>query len=72
MKKLINLSNQQSEKIERDALEKGISFTEMVRRIIDRYYDDKNLPVLVSWANPNFDSLTKSETKFYSTDSSRN
>jgi hypothetical protein len=37
--KFIYFSNQQVQKISKDASEREISFTEMVRRIIDTHYD---------------------------------
>jgi len=44
MKKLMHLSDQQIKRIQKDAEEKEISFTEMVRRIIDRHYEEKDNP----------------------------
>jgi hypothetical protein len=40
-KKLIYFSDQQVSRIQKDADEREISFTEMVRRILDRHYEDK-------------------------------
>jgi hypothetical protein len=40
-KKLIYFSEQQIKHIKKDADEREISFTEMVRRILDKYYEDK-------------------------------
>ena len=40
--KLIYFSDQQIERIQKDADEREISFTEMVRRILDRHYEDKD------------------------------
>jgi len=40
-KKLIYFSNIQVENIQKDADEKEVSFTEMVRRILDNYYDKR-------------------------------
>jgi len=37
--KFIYLSDQQVERISKDALEREISFTEMVRRILDTHYE---------------------------------
>jgi len=42
MKKLIHLSDQQVKRIKEDADQREISFTEMVRRILDRYYEDQD------------------------------
>ena len=42
MKKLINLSDQQVKRIKEDANIREISFTEMVKRIFDRYYEEKD------------------------------
>ena len=39
--KLIYFSDQQINRIQKDSNEKEISFTEMVRRIIDQHYDDR-------------------------------
>jgi hypothetical protein len=41
-KKLIYFSNQQVKNIQRDSKRKEISFTEMVRRILDQYYEKRN------------------------------
>jgi predicted DNA binding CopG/RHH family protein len=38
--KLIRFSIESIEKIQKDAEKKGISFTEMLRRIIDKYYEE--------------------------------
>jgi site-specific recombinase XerD len=40
--KLIYFSDQQINRIGKDALEREISFTEMVRRILDQHYEMKN------------------------------
>ena len=40
-KKLITFSNQLVEKIQKDADEKGVSFNEMTRRLLDQLYDEK-------------------------------
>lgn len=40
-KKLIPFSNDQIVRIQKDANDREISFTEMVRRILDRYYEDQ-------------------------------
>jgi hypothetical protein len=37
--KLIAFSDQHIEQIQKDADEKEISFTEMLRRILDKYYE---------------------------------
>ena len=42
-KKLIYFSEQQIKAIKKDADEREISFTEMVRRILDKHYEEKNL-----------------------------
>lgn len=38
----IYLTDQQVEKIKQEAKEKEIRFSEMLRRIIDTYYEEKN------------------------------
>lgn len=40
-KKLIPFSDDQIVHIQKDADDREISFTEMVRRILDRYYEDQ-------------------------------
>jgi hypothetical protein len=40
--KLIYFSDQQISRVQKDADEREISFTEMVRRILDRFYEDKD------------------------------
>jgi hypothetical protein len=40
-KKIIYFSDDQAQKILKEAKEHEISFTEMTRRIIDRHYEDK-------------------------------
>lgn len=42
MKKLIHLSEQQVKRIKEDANLREISFTEMVKRILDRYYEEQD------------------------------
>ena len=39
--KLIYFSDQQISRISKDALEREISFTEMVRRVLDHHYEEK-------------------------------
>jgi hypothetical protein len=39
-KKMIYFSSNQIARIQKDANEREISFTEMVRRILDRYYEE--------------------------------
>jgi hypothetical protein len=39
--KLIYFSDQQVERVSRDADEREVSFTEMVRRILDQHYEKK-------------------------------
>ena len=46
--KLIYFSDQQIDRIQKDACEREISFTEMVRRILDRVYEDKEKQKKVS------------------------
>lgn len=40
-KKLVSLSDQQITRVKKDAEKNEISFTEMVRRILDKYYDEQ-------------------------------
>ena len=42
MKKLIHLSEQQVKRIKEDADLREISFTEMVKRILDQYYEERD------------------------------
>jgi hypothetical protein len=41
--KVIRFTIESVEKIHKDAEKKGISFTEMLRRIIDKYYEEKEI-----------------------------
>lgn len=41
VKKIIYFSDQQIERIQKDAEERETSFTEMVRRILDQHYEEK-------------------------------
>jgi hypothetical protein len=42
IKKIIYFPDQQVKSIQKDADSHEISFTEMVRRIIDRYYEERD------------------------------
>jgi len=42
VKKIIYFSDNQVERIQKDADERETSFTEMVRRILDRHYEDED------------------------------
>ena len=44
-KKIIYFSDQQIIHIQENADEREISFTEMVRRILDRYYEEKEIKI---------------------------
>lgn len=39
--KLIHFSDKQVDQIQKEADEREISFTEMLRRIVDRHYEEK-------------------------------
>jgi hypothetical protein len=41
VKKIIYFSSNQVTRIQKDAAEREISFTEMVRRLLDKYYEEK-------------------------------
>jgi hypothetical protein len=72
--KLIYFSNQQIKWVQKDADEREISFTEMVRRILDQHYE----LTLVSRKDSHFDSTNNmtslTEATFWHNyaDSSRN
>jgi hypothetical protein len=40
VKKLIYFSDNQVKRVQKDADEKEISFTEMIRRLLDRHYEE--------------------------------
>ena len=42
VKKIIYFSDTQAQRIQKEAEERETSFTEMLRRILDRYYEDKD------------------------------
>ena len=44
-KKLIRFSDRQLEKIQKEAEEKQITFTDMLRRLIDHYFEQKEFEI---------------------------